>query len=299
VLPAIVYPPGQGPWALNTGVEVLVVGEMVSLAVAYWAALRLLGPRYVEPGEGVATPKQVVCFGFGLLGLLIAEGWPLSQIANNYLYSAHMLQHLIFVLVIPPLFLLGTPSWLVRVLVHRPGVFPLMKRITRPVQATIIFNVVLVGSHWPALVNLTLHNQGIHVADHVLLFAAGIVMWWPVLSPLPELPRLSYPAQMIYLFVQTIVPTIPASFLTFASSPLYHFYESVPRAFGISALDDTRISGLMMKLGMAMELWSIIAVIFFRWSSQEERKARPPDVLEWQAVERELNLSRTEPKNPS
>ena len=86
-----------------------------------------------------------------------------------------------------------------------------------------------------------------------------------------------------------------ASFLTFASSPLYHFYTTVPRAFGISAVDDTRISGLIMKLGMGIVLWSIIAVLFFRWSSKEERPERP-DVLEWQAVERELN--RTEANNP-
>jgi putative membrane protein len=100
---------------------------------------------------------------------------------------------------------------------------------------------------------------------------------------------------MVYLFIQTIIPTVPASFLTFASSPLYHFYTTVPRVFGISAVDDTRISGLIMKLGMGIVLWSIIAVLFFRWSSKEERPEEP-DVLEWQAVERELN--RTESNNP-
>ena len=100
---------------------------------------------------------------------------------------------------------------------------------------------------------------------------------------------------MLYLFLQTIIPTVPASFLTFASSPLYHFYTTVPRVFGISAIDDTRISGLIMKLGMGIVLWSVITVLFFRWSSREERPERP-DVLEWQEVERELN--RTESKNP-
>ena len=288
--------PGLSPWAFNPQIQGVVVGEMLSLAVAYWAALRLLGPRHVEPGERAASPRQVICFALGLLALMIAEGWPLSQVADNYLYSAHMVQHLFFMLVVPPLFLLGTPSWLVRILVRRPGVFPVMRRITRPIPAAVIFNVVLVTSHWPALLTLTLHNQGIHVLSHLLLFAAGLIMWWPVLSPLPELPRLSYPGQMVYLFIQTIIPTIPASFLTFASAPLYHFYETVPRVFGLSALEDTRVSGLIMKIGMGMELWTIIAVIFFRWSSQEERRVRPPDVLEWQAVERELN--RSEPQNP-
>lgn len=282
------------PWAFHAHPEVFA--EAFSLGIAYWAALRLLGPRFVEPGERPASRRQVVAFGCALLTLVVAEGWPVSDIALNYLYSAHMLQHLLFALAFPPLLLLGTPHWLARALLRRPVIWAVMQRIARPIPATIIFNVVLVTSHWPSLLNLTLHNQGVHIASHLILIGAGIIMWWPVLSPLPELKRLSYPGQMVYLFMQTIIPTIPASFLTFANAPLYHFYETVPRAFGLSAIDDTRISGLLMKLGMGVELWTIIAVIFFRWSSQEERSVRTPNVLEWQAVERELN--RTEASNP-
>jgi putative membrane protein len=286
-------PPGLSPWAFHPHPEVYL--EVLSLAAAYWAALRLLGPRFVEPGEPAATRGQKLSFAGGLLFVALAEGWPLADIANNYLYSAHMVQHLLFTLAAPPLLLLGTPHWLARTLVRRPGVWPVMKRLTRPVPATIIFNAVLVTTHWPALLDVYMHHQIVHIATHVALFGAATLMWWPVVSPLPELKRLSYPAQMVYLFIQTIIPTVPASFLTFASSPLYHFYTTVPRAFGISAVDDTRISGLIMKLGMGITLWSIIAVLFFRWSSKEERPERP-DVLEWQAVERELN--RTESPNP-
>ena len=292
-MPAAALAPAVSPWAFRLHPEVWA--EVASRAVAYWAALKLLGPRYVEPGERAASGKQVACFGFGLLAILAAEGWPLSDLANNYLYSAHMVQHLLFTLAAPPLLLLGTPHWLARTLVRRPGIWPLMKRITRPVPATIIFNAVLVTTHWPALLDVALHHQVVHIATHIALLGAATIMWWPVVSPLPELPRLSYPAQMVYLFVQTIIPTVPASFLTFASSPLYHYYATVPRVFGLSALDDTRISGLIMKLGMGITLWSIIAVLFFRWSSKEERPERP-DVLEWQAVERDLN--RTESTNP-
>ncbi|HWD07828.1 MAG TPA: cytochrome c oxidase assembly protein [Actinomycetota bacterium] len=289
MIAAIAYPPGQGPWAFNAPVQALVVAEMLGLGAAYWAALRLLGPRYVEPGEATATRRQVTCFVLALVFLMIGEGWPLAQIANNYLFSAHMVQHIIFMMAVPPLLLLGTPSWLARILVHRPGVFPLMKRITKPIPATAIFNGILLVSHWPAFLNLTVHNQGIHIADHLLLLFGGLIMWWPVLSPLPELPRLSYPAQMLFLFVQSIIPTIPASFLTFASKPLYSYYATVPRAFGISALNDTQLSGIIMKLGMGVVLWTVIAVIFFRWSAREERPGRPADELEWQEVERALN----------
>lgn len=289
MIAAIAYPPGQGPWAFNLPVQALVIAEMLSLGAAYWGALRLLGPRYVEPGEPAATRRQITCFVLGLVCLMIAEGWPLSQIANNYLFSAHMVQHVIFMMAVPPLFLMGTPSWLARILVHRPGVWPVMKQITKPIPATAIFNGVLLFSHWPAFLTLSVHNQGVHVSDHLMLIGAGLIMWWPILSPLPELPRLTYPAQMLFLFAQSVIPTIPASFLTFASKPLYSYYATVPRAFGISALNDTQLSGIIMKLGMGAEMWAVIAVIFFRWSAREERPGRPADELEWQEVERALN----------
>ena len=283
--------PGASPWAFSAHPEVFA--EAISLGAAYWLALRTLGPRFVEPGEHTATRGQVWCFIGALFTLVVAEGWPVSDIALNYLYTAHMLQHLLFCLVFPPLLLLGTPHWLARSLVKRPVVWPLLKKATRPIPATMIFNAVLITSHWPSLLNITLHNQPVHIASHLILIGASLIMWWPVVSPLPEIKRLSYPGQMLYLFAQTIIPTIPASFLTFASSPLYHYYTTVPRAFGLSAISDTRISGLLMKLGMGGELWTIIAVIFFRWSSQEERSVRTPNILEWQAVERELNAGQS------
>src|SRR5207253_1220025 len=139
----------------------------------------------VEPGEPAATRGQKLCFAGGLLFIALAEGWPLSDIANNYLYSAHMVQHLLFTLAAPPLFLLGTPHWLARILVRRPGVWPIMRRVTRPLPALLIFNATLVTTHWPSLVDLTLHNQLAHIAVHIALFTAALIMWWPVLSPLP------------------------------------------------------------------------------------------------------------------
>jgi putative membrane protein len=97
------------------------------------------------------------------------------------------------------------------------------------------------------------------------------VMWWPVMSPLPEMPTLSPPGQMIYLFIQSLAPTIPASFLTFGRSPLYPVYASFPRIWGIGVLNDQLMAGLIMKLIGGLLLWAVIAVIFFRWFEQEQR----------------------------
>ena len=111
-------------------------------------------------------------------------------------------------------------------------------------------------------------------------------MWWPVLSPLPELPALSRPGQLIYLFFQSLAPTIPASFLTFGSTPLYRFYEGVPHLWGLSTVDDQRLAGLIMKIAAGLLLWGIIAVVFFRWASEEERANTPRHGLD--EMDREL-----------
>src|SRR5258708_18419396 len=137
------------PWAFHPHPEVYL--EVLSLGAAYWAALRLLGPRFVEPGESAATRGQKLCFAGGLLFIAAAEGWPLSDIANNYLYSAHMVQHLLFTLGAPPLLLLGTPHWLAPSLLRRPLLWPVMKRASKPLPATIIFNAAPATTHSPPL----------------------------------------------------------------------------------------------------------------------------------------------------
>ncbi|MGH2705847.1 MAG: cytochrome c oxidase assembly protein [Actinomycetota bacterium] len=274
------------PWAWHPHADIWLA--IAGLEAAYLFALRRIGPRYVEPGERPASRAQMTMFSLGVLALWAAVDWPMHELAERYLYLAHMVQHMLLMLIAPALILAGTPHWLARRLLRQAPVMWIARRITRPVPALLFFNAVLVFSHWPVVVDGTLRNEPLHILSHGILSFAGLVMWWPVLSPLPELPRISYPAQMLYLFLQTIVPTVPASFLTFTDTPIYHFYETIPRVFGISVVDDLRVAGLIMKLGGGMILWAVIALLFFRWSGREERPEQP-DVLEWQRVERELN----------
>jgi putative membrane protein len=91
---------------------------------------------------------------------------------------------------------------------------------------------------------------------------------------------------MIFLFLQSVVPTVPASFLTFGSAPLYRFYEDVPQLWGLSTVDDQRLAGLIMKIGAGLLLWMLIAVTFFRWAADEER--RTATRRQWQDLDREV-----------
>jgi len=110
-----------------------------------------------------------------------------------------------------------------------------------------------------------------HFVIHGALFVTGILMWWPVIGPIPDLPRLEPFPRMGYLFLQSLVPTIPASFLTLGESPLYHIYTTMPRLWGVSALSDQVAGGLIMKIGGGLILWGFITVFFFRWWKDEQQ----------------------------
>jgi putative membrane protein len=171
--------------------------------------------------------------------------------------------------------LLG-PRWL----------FATVRTLARFIPALVIFNVVLVFTHWPVIVEASLQSGLTHFLLHSLLFVSSLIVWLPIVSPLPEIPRLAPVMQMVYLFLWSVVPTVPASFLTYGTSPLYKFYENVPHLFGLSTLQDQQAAGLLMKIGAGLLLWSIIAVVFFRWASEEERANTPRHGLD--EMDREL-----------
>lgn len=246
-----------------------ILGIALALVGGYVYGLRRLAPRLAPPGEPAVTRRQITWFVAGMLGYLLVEWWPLHDIAERSLYSAHMIQHLVLTFVVPPALLKGTPWWLLRFLV-RP-VLPILRFLTRPIIALVAFNAALAWLHAPGVVEGMLDNAAFHSLAHFVVVAPAFLMWWPVLGPIPDIPRLSPPAAMGYLFLQSLVPLIPASFLTFATEPVYRVYETLPRLWGIDVLQDQRVAGLIMKIGGGAVLWLALAVIFFRWAADEER----------------------------
>jgi len=252
-------------------------------------ALAVRRERARRPDEAVVGKGQLRWFAGGLFVLWLASDWPVHDVAEGYLYSVHMVQHLLLTLVAALLLLAGTPGWMARKIVGRRSL-PVVRSLSRPVFGLIQFNVVLVLSHWPVVVEATVRYHPLHFVAHAVLLVSAVLMWMPVASPLAEIPRIKPPAQMLYLFLQTIVPTVPASFLTFNDQPLYKVYAGFPRLWDISALTDQQTAGLIMKIVGGLYLWLVIAAIFFRWYEREERQAgRQKDgLLLWDDVEEEL-----------
>ncbi len=250
-----------------------VVGLVVAAAVFYEYAIRRLAPTHAPRGEPVVTRFQRVLYYSGLAAILIVSGYPLHDLGESSLFIFHMVEHLGLSLVAPPLLLYGTPWWLVRMIV-RP-VLPAMRVVTHPVFALVAFNTMLAVVHVPGVLEAMLRSEPVHFLIHALLFVTAILMWWPVVGPVPDLPQLTPFQKMGYLFLQSLVPTVPASFLTLGDSPLYPVYETLPRLWGISAHTDQVVAGLIMKLGGGMILWAFIAAVFFSWWAEEQRYGTP------------------------
>lgn len=272
------------PWEFHPHPEVWLLNA--GLLFGYFAALRISGPSLAPAGRPPAERWRIACFVTGAIVLWLSADWPLHDISENHLFSAHMVQHLLYMFVVPPLLLLGLPAWLMRTLVGSGRRLRALRWITRPVAALLLSNAVIVFIHWPAVVDLQVTSEAGHLAIHALLLSGMLLMWWPVIPPLPETASLTPPAKMLYLFLQSFIPTVPASFLTFASEPVYRIYESKSLLWGLDAVTDQRISGLLMKIGGGLILWAVIAYLFFRWSAQEN-KADAQEVT-WDDFEREL-----------
>ncbi|HVD69632.1 MAG TPA: cytochrome c oxidase assembly protein [Actinomycetota bacterium] len=250
------------------------------------AAYLIAGRRH-ERATGEATePRKRRLFLLGMGVLWLGADWPIHDLAERYLYSMHMTQHLLFTLVAAPILIAGMPVWLLRELLAPAPIRRIFRFMTRPLVALIFFNAVLLFSHWPEVVAASVGSELVHLGLHVLIVTSALVMWWPVMSPLPEMPSLPPPGQMVYLFLQSLAPTIPASFLTFGHTPLYPVYATFPRIWGIDALTDQLIAGLIMKILGGLLLWVVIAVIFFRWYNQEQRDGL--DASAHQDVRREI-----------
>lgn len=251
-----------------------VIGAAAAMLLGYFYGLRALQGRYAPRGEVAVTRRQKTLFVGGVVLMVAVSSYPIHDIGEQSLFMFHMVEHLVLALVVPPLILLGTPWWLLRALL-RP-VLPVVKILTKPFVALFLFNATLGLLHAPGIVELMLTNEFFHFAAHFAVWFTGFLMWWPVLGPIPDTPKLAPFHAMGYLFLQSLVPTVPASFLTLGDQPLYKIYETFPRLWGISAHTDQVLAGFIMKFGGGFLLWGAITWVFFSWYADEQKYGALP-----------------------
>ena len=242
----------------------------VWLMVAALISARLLAVKYWAPLTGEPESGRAAIYVLGVVVLWIAADWPIGPLGAGYLLSVHTAQYVLFAFVAPPLLISGTPRWLLRRMIRPRWTFKIAWALSRPLVAFLCFNVVLLATHMPSVVDgLTASQLGSFAVDMSWLIA-GLVFWWPILGPLPELKPMPYPGRIVYLIANVFIPTVPAAFLTYARYPIYALYELAPPMSGLSAVEDQQIAGMIMKIVGGFIVFGIASVLFFKWAGSEE-----------------------------
>ena len=263
---ALFHPAARIGWQYFTVHWSTVIGLAALLALYEWRA-RVQRSRAAAGEPRGPLPSQRAAFVSGLLVLFLSLNGPLHDLSDFYLFSAHMVQHLVLTLVVPPLLLVGTPGWMLRPALAQARVAALARWITGARTAFVSFNVVVAAWHVPALYNTAMAIHPVHIVQHLCFLVFATLMWWPLLSPMPELPRLAYPSQLLYCFLMTIPMSIVAIWISLADHVLYPAYSAAPRLWGILPLADQQLGGLIMWVPGGLFFLVVFSVVFFKWSA--------------------------------
>jgi putative membrane protein len=216
-----------------------------------WLSLRRSSPD-------LFPPSRLAAFLAGMFSLWIAIGSPLSAFDEASL-TVHMVQHILLMLVVPPLILLGAPSL---PLLHglpqsfvRTTLGPFLrwapvqslgKFLTHPVVCWFLAATALIAWHVPSAFELALRSDAWHEVEHACFLSTSILFWWPVVQPFPSEARWPRWSMPLYLFLGTLPGGALGAFLAFCDRVLYPSYNEAPSLFGITALQDQVFAGAVM-----------------------------------------------------
>jgi putative membrane protein len=254
--------------------------EAVQYAFAWWTApipftltviasaiLYLRGWRHLRSSAASAIPGwRGASFLVGVFLVWLAIGSPLALL-DEQLLTAHMMQHLLLMTIAPPLIWMGAPVMpMLHGLPQRfvqsvlgpflrwPAVQAAGRALSQPTFCWLAASAALVGWHIPAVFNMALQSEWLHVAEHASFLAAGFLFWWPVIQPWPSVPVWPRWSILLYLFAATLPCDILSAYLTFCERVVYSAYASAPRLFGLSVLEDQQCAGALM--------WTCVTLVF-------------------------------------
>ncbi|MFU8847885.1 MAG: cytochrome c oxidase assembly protein [Opitutales bacterium] len=244
--------------------EPLLIGSILAVA---WAYALLVGPFREAPHR--FPKREAIYFASGIISFYLAVGSPLDALGENFLFSAHMVQHNILMYVCPPLFLLGLPNWLVDgAFLRHSWLKQITKFLVHPIIAGASFTLVFSLWHIPFLYEWALHDKLMHIIEHLTMLFVSLQIWWCILGPSREVPALGYGGQIIFVFLLMIGQTPLFAFLTFSGDVFYPTYAYAPRVIDLSPLQDQVLGGVTMKLANMFVSLGIMSVAFYKWAQE-------------------------------
>jgi cytochrome c oxidase assembly factor CtaG len=251
-----------------------ITAGLICLWLIYWRYS--FGPRAEREGS---AERRHWSFAVALILAFLALESPLDVLADRYLFSAHMAQHLVLMLAVAPLLALAVPPGFAAAARRRiPAAVG--KVVAQPVAVFLAFVVDVWTWHAPPLYEATLHNEGIHVLEHLSFIALAALFWWIALAPIETGRQLPALARVAYVFVAGIPNTLLGALITFAPSVLYPSYQlaleqpglgrALQTQWGITALGDQQLGGLLMWVPGGFVYLLAIVGIFISWFSRRQ-----------------------------
>ena len=270
--PAPTFPSVLLDWRFDP----LVLALLGATAAAYlWAVLAVNRAHPGNPQPRIRT----WLFMSGLVAIGVALTSPIEAYEGS-LFSVHMVQHLLLMLVAPPLLLGGGPITLT-LRVSTPAVrrrllwvlhSPVVKAISFPVVTWVLFAAVNWGWHFSTLYDEALENQLLHYFQHATFLAAALLFWWPVVGVDPSPWRLPYPVRLFYLFLALPQNSFLGVAILSAGTVLYPHYVTNLREWGPSALEDQQLGGVLMWVAGDIAFLVAMAIVIVAWMRHEERR---------------------------
>lgn len=252
-------------WDLHPSIVIGILAITALYTFMLTRGKRALG--VVEPFE---RGRAIAFYGCMVLLWFTLDG-PLHHLSDQLLFTAHMVQHLVLQLVWAALFVWSVPGWMLSPLLKRAPVRKLAYRITRPVAAFFIYNGVTWFWHWPQMYDLALRVHEWHIVEHLMFMVTACIFWWPLIGSAKEVPRPAYGQQIFYVFFNMLAMKVLGIAISLQDDVIYTFYLSVPRVWGLTALGDQQIGGLLMWLPGGLLLWGGLGYVFI----QIARKGTP------------------------
>jgi putative membrane protein len=255
-----------------------VLAPLLLIAVIY--VRRFREARRESGGRG-ATWLHALAFGGAMLALLGALVTPVDGLGDEYLFSAHMLQHVLLGDIAPLLLLLSLSRVILRPVTRRlMGVEKALGPFASPVTAIFIWLGTMYLWHIPALYDAAIRHPLLHVLEHFCFFAAGIALWWPLVEPIPMRHRLTGLQPLAYIAAAKGGLAALGLVLAWSSTAHYPFYEDVPRIWGLTAVEDQNVAGVIMMVEQSLTLVLVMVWVFVRVLSQSEQEELRRERLE-------------------
>lgn len=258
---------------------------LITLLGVGWLYALAVGPFRAQLSDGAVFPlRQSILFYTGLIVIYLTVGSPLDQVGEQFLFSAHMVQHMLLIYICATLFIYGTPTWLIDWLLKPRAVTKTMRVLTHPACGGLLFTFVYTVWHVPALYEAALHDKRIHVLEHWTMFSLGLLMLWPYLTNSARVPRQSYGVRMIAIFLLMVGQLPVFAFLCFAGEAIYQTYVWAPRIIELDPLNDQILGGIIMKVvNMGFSL-TILGIAFYQWAKSEEPEDPPAETVSLDAT---------------